>query len=259
MQQFQCPVTGKTFIFSLLPLSSLHVDIYQRPVSSTLVKELVKSMDVGFTSPLLVVAGGDGTYGIIDGQHRYTALTMSCTDFAAEIPCIILPPEFRNYPLIYNIEKNDDIKAKCEKLYRLYNDFHETLPDTTEEAISHSFFYQPHLITCAFAFKDHGVTAVSIIETAVKKLDLELFTTPLTESLPIRKEMGAVAAALNAMVEGICTTYRISDFNLKKSIVSKSCTEAFGARKKVDPDYFGNMQKLMDTISGSNWSWMTGR
>lgn len=46
--------------------------------------------DVDFLSPILVVPLPDGTYRIIDGEHRFEAMQLSG---ATEIPCILADPE----------------------------------------------------------------------------------------------------------------------------------------------------------------------
>jgi hypothetical protein len=58
----------------VLSVSALRVDKYQRPLRLSRVKKYIKEFDIVKTGVILVSKRADGTYWIIDGQHRYFAM-----------------------------------------------------------------------------------------------------------------------------------------------------------------------------------------
>src|SRR5687768_12803311 len=75
----------------MLPKSALRVDRrYQREISSRRSKQLIQRIADNWRwyhcAPLTVADNGDGTYNVIDGQHRMTA--------AKSLPGVVLLPAY---------------------------------------------------------------------------------------------------------------------------------------------------------------------
>jgi len=260
------PVTGGTFQFALLPRHSLRNSPYQREYSSTLVNRLVNSVAHGFVNPVVVVPSGDH-YLVIDGQHRLGSLDKAITDDNPSVPCIILPEGYRDLPLFWNIEKTDNIKDKAAKIYKLYTD--KVGQDLTEFDLSPSSNHEPYIFSLAFSFVEHGLKSPSLVESPVKKVDNQIIqrhnsegykvSVPLSEGIEIRRERGALAKRLEEIVEETAAEYGVSDFNLKRSIVSQASQALWGRKRKIAEEPEEALPALTEQIGLMDWSWMEGR
>lgn len=65
--------TIKKYVLSI-PIGGLYIDKYQRPLSLLRVKKYAREFDVIKAGTILVSKRANGTYWIIDGQHRYFAM-----------------------------------------------------------------------------------------------------------------------------------------------------------------------------------------
>jgi hypothetical protein len=86
--------TGETFrpmhyTFEWIPADRLFTDMtYQRPLSAQKVKKIVDKWDWNSIGSLMVSSRGDGTYAIMDGQHRHGAVkALGLNDLA--MPCLV--------------------------------------------------------------------------------------------------------------------------------------------------------------------------
>lgn len=257
------PVTGKTFSFELISRDNLWIGKYQREYSSTLVNKLVNSIAKGFIVPIICTEDGE----VIDGQHRLGGLdkTLSGQDFL--VPCIIVPAEFRNYPLFYNIEKTDNIKDKCFKLQKLYLD--KMKDDVTEDDIAPSANYESYLVTLAFSFTEMGLKSPSLVESPVKKLEKGFLWTKneegyrtsllLKEAVETRRNRASLVASFERAVEEIAAENGITDFNLKKAIVSQASQTLWGRKRSVDEEIEEGIVALQEQMEMMDWSWMGKR
>lgn len=227
---------------------------FQREESSALVNKLVSSVSHGFLVPLLVVYA-DNHYEVFDGQHRLRALDKVLTP-PFQVPCVVCPESFRRKPLFYNIEKTDNIRDIATKVYNLYTQ----TSFETEKDIGTAVLYTPSNITLAFAYIEYAVSSPSLIQSTVKKLDKDFFTqTPKDEALELRREMGSKARDLEDCVYDTAKTYNIKDFNLRQAILSKSAKELWGSKRNIDEDFHEGIDKVIETIKNTSWSWMSGR
>lgn len=259
MESFVCPITKKTLIFTTLPYIKLMPGRYQRELSTTFSGKMSKSMVNGFLVPILVTPVDDEHYEVIDGQHRlYTMGNLGCQPDTL-IPCVVLPPEYRDLPLIYNIEKDDNIKDICTKLYHLYIDHVENNPDETEMDLQSSALGQPYYITLAVAHREKGLESPSMVESVVKKLDRDFLPVELSEALDVRRVMADQVKALDLLVAETAGRYHITDYNLKKSIISKTSMDLWGRTRNLSETFDEGMDKIMAAIKSTDWSWMAGR
>lgn len=260
------PVNSTQYDFALIPRASLSVGTYQRDFSNTLANKLVNSIDKGFIMPLVVTAAGD-KYEIIDGQHRLAAFDKMSPE-SDELPCIIVPEYYRDYPLFYNIEKTDNIKDKSVKLYHLYKDKMAN-PDLTEKDIVSAANYEAYLFTIAIAYMQYGLKSPSLVESPIKKLDKTYLTVedsdgyrigmPLKDAWEIRTERAAMARRLEEVVTETAEDYGVRDFNLKRAIVSKSSQALWGSRRAIEEPFEEALPALTEQITMMDWSWMAGR
>lgn len=260
------PVTKTTFQLRMVYREELRNSPYQREYSSTLVNRLVNSVGYGFVNPLVVVPSGD-LYLIIDGQHRLGALDKVTTDDNPSVPCIILPPGYRDLPLFWNIEKTDNIKDKAAKIYKIYTN--KVKEEISESDLSPSTNHEPYIFTLAFSFVEHKLRSPSLVESPVKKVDNQIIqrhnsdgykvSVPLSEGIEIRRERGALAKRLEEIVEETALEYGVSDFNLKKSIVSQASQALWGRRRKLREEPEEALPALTEQITMMDWSWMEGR
>ncbi len=264
------PVKGHNFQFTLIKRSELRHSRYQRVLSSALVKKLINSVSKGFIIPLIVVVeieNGQTVYTIVDGQHRLGALEHVMSTADPLIPCIIVTPEFKNYPLFYNIEKSDNIKDKAAKMHKLYLD--KSTTELTEHDISPAANYEHYIFTIAFAHCEFGLKSPSLVEPPVKKVDNSYimsideggYPKPmlLAEAIEIRRGRASLTAQLENAVEDIANEYQISDFNLKRTMVSKSSQALWGNKRKIDEVPEDAIPALTQQILETDWSWMAGR
>lgn len=266
--QYKEPIKNLNFQFALVKRSLIVNSPYQRELSTALVKKLVNSVDQGFIVPVILTPKEDGFFDLTDGQHRLSAADKLAGGLDYEVPAVIIPVEFRDFPLFYNIEKSDNIKDKCEKLYRLYCDKAE-IEGVLEKDIMAAANYEAYLFSLAFAYCENGLKSPSLVEPPVKKIDKgflmgqkpsgELYQLPLKESILIRRERGILIASLERTVEEVCQDYGISDFNLKRTIVSKSSQALWGMRRKIEESFEDALPMLMSQIYEMDWSWMRGQ
>lgn len=262
------PIKNLNFEFTLVDRSKILNSPYQRELSTALVKKLVNSVDQGFIVPVILILREDGFFDLTDGQHRLATSDKVVGNLDYQVPAIIVPPEFRDFPLFYNIEKSDNIKDKCEKVYRLYCDKAED-GEILEKDIMAAANYEAYLFSLGFAYCENGLKSPSLVEPPVKKIDKGflmgqeasgiMYQMPLEESILIRRERGVLIASLERTVEEVCQEYGISDFNLKRTIVSKSSQGLWGMRRKIEEPFEDALPMLMSQIIEMDWSWMRGQ
>lgn len=264
--QYEEPALGETFIFALIPVTKLTVGKYQREQSSTFVNKLLNSVTQGFITPLVVIEREDGMFEVIDGQHRLAALQKAFPGEDKKVPAIVVPEAFRQFPLFYNIERGDSLKDKLSKVWSLYVDAVQQNGEKTERFILPSVNYEPYLITLAFAFCERALKTPSLVESAVKKLDNnvlgvildggEFEPLVLKSALDERKAHADQVVQLERRVLEIAERYNVTDYNLKKAILSQAMQTLWGRKRKLDVDFYEGMEALFKELENSDWSWL---
>lgn len=253
--KFTEPVKNQTLEFAMIPRSKLQISPYQRSIASALVNKLTTSMGNGFIDPLKVVENGEN-YLVVDGQHRIAATDKILVDY--ELPCIILPQELMELPLMYNVEQKDNIRDISSKVYHLYCQTANTHPEWEENQLGKALLYTPHYATLSFAYMENSLGSPSLVEATVKKLDKSFFQLPLSESIGERREMAREVRQLEGTVYETADEWHIKDYNLKMAILSKTAQSLWG-RKRPDCGFSEGIALLIEEIKGANWSWMAGR
>jgi len=261
--QFVDPITGDHYEFKHIPITQLFPGEYQRELSTGLVGKLAKSMIHGFFTPLMVIEKHIDdvlVYEIIDGQHRYGAIMKMASGTAIEVPCIVMPSKFKELPLIFNIEKSDNIKDICAKLYHYYINMVENFgAEVTEQAMQNATLGLPYYITLSIAYKEFGIKSPSLVESIAKKLDTAYFAAAVGDAYGYRQTMAQSIVTLERAVEAACEKFHIKDANLKKSIVSKTATDLGWSRITPDCNFLEGIDLMIAKIESSNWGWMAGK
>jgi hypothetical protein len=266
---FNEPVNQIGCQFDLVPRSRIKNSPYQRDLSGTLVNHLTGSLVEGFIIPVVLVDCPSATfdedhepilmYEMVDGQHRLGAADKNVQgDYL--VPSIIVPRHFIERFLLFNIEKSDNIRDQATKVYNFYIAKHNHNSSLPENAFATAFGYMSYLISIAFAYRELNLQSPSLIESPCKKLDNKSFLTePLFASIEIRRQRATIIKLLEDTVQAICDNHHISDFNLKKAIISKASQELWGRKRNIMETFDGGMTSLIQEINSMDWSWMADK
>lgn len=256
MFHFNEPVSQIGCQFALIKRSLIKNSPYQRDLSTTLVRDLAASITGGFIIPVLLVPTDGGLYELIDGQHRLNGADKNCNgDY--DVPAVIVPERFKERFLLFNIEKGDNIRDQATKVYNFYMDRVRATPYSNETKDATAFNYMSYIISISFAYREFNLDSPSLIESPCKKLDNKSFILePYCDAIEIRRHRAQIIRDLELTVQEVCNDYNISDFNLKKAIVSKSSTALWERKRNVPETFDEGMEKLINKIKTSDWSWM---
>lgn len=257
--EFKEPAHGLTCRFEMIHRSLLVNSPFQRAQATTLVNKLSASIYNGFIVPLIVVEEA-GVYLYIDGQHRLAALDkiVSTNDFY--VPCIVVPKHFKERPLIYNIEKSDNIRDISTKVYNLYMFFAESDPEMKEIDLAAPVNFMSYAISIAFAYVELGLKSPSLVEDLCSQVDKKkFFQDPLKDAIVFRRNYAVLIQRLENVVNETVETYGIKDFHLKEAIISKTKQKIWGSRAKIEMPFEQAIEQVIDGIQESDWSWMGGR
>lgn len=246
--RYKEPVRKQTFEFKLVPVNELIPGKFQRDLSTGLKNKLRSSVSHGFVIPVICVETPDGLE-VIDGQHRLAALDNP----DAKVPVIIVPKEFRERPLHLNIEKGDNIKDKCTKIYNLYIYYFQENPELEERELLPAARFEPSLFTLAFAYQEKGLKSPSLVETVIKKFD-HVIDGSLMYAIDLRRFRADKVVELENLVNDIAKEYGFNDFNLKKAVISKSSMALWGRQRNLGLEFEEGMDALMEKIELSDWS-----
>jgi len=255
---FNEPVNQIGCQFDLITRSKIKNSPYQRDLSGTLVNHLTGSLVEGFIIPVVLVECGD-IFEMVDGQHRLGAADKNVQgDYL--VPSVIVPRHFIERFLLFNIEKSDNIRDQATKVYNFYMDKLQSSSELPENTFATAFGYMSYLISIAFAYRENNLQSPSLIESPCKKLDNKSFLgEPLLVAVDIRRHRAEVIKHLENTVQEICDNLHISDFNLKKAIVSKASQELWGRKRSIMETFDDGMTALIQEINSMDWSWMADK
>jgi len=257
--QYEDPIAKMQIRFEMVLRERLTMSPYQRDRSEPLTKKLLDSVIHGFIIPVVAVER-DGSLEVIDGQHRIAAVDKVRPD-GWLVPTLICPEKMINLPLLLNIEKADTLKDRCTKIYNFYMDRVEA-GDETESKVIEASLFQPYLITLGFAYREYKLSSPSLVESVTKLLDGTLFQPgtqipmALSEALQVRRNRADAVTKLERIVTEICQENSITDYNLKRAIISRSKEKLWGRKRSVDVSFEEGMASLVMTIMETDWSWM---
>lgn len=249
------PILNSKCEFKLIPLSQLKLSQFQRDLSKPLVKALSQSLTRGFVGVVIVYKEDEEEYIVLDGQHRIEALKpLVSSDI--EIPSIVVQKKYMFQPLLYNVEKADNTKDLCLKIFREYEWFVENQPNSIESDVFHVVTLgRPHLLSLAYAFGVCDLDSPSLVDIIAKKFD-GFLKEEIFEARKIRVERGQLLTDLEIKVKGICSDYNVRDFNLRKSVISRTSMKLWGRSRTNVEDFKTGLDMLMSAIDESDFSWL---
>ncbi len=247
MFPIQEPLKGYSIKVGILPLEKIRVPSIQRELSDNLVKRLMLSIEkVGFVDPILVVESGDGTYEVINGQHRLEAVRLLGMK---EILAIVLPREIKEYIISLNVEKAPNLRDKAHQAYEIFTENLRKNPDA-EEASLEDRIEEAHYITVGFVIDRLGEKRFPgyAFEKVLRRVDTFL-NEPLRSAEKEREERAEllleVKEALNRRYEEL----GLSNPLQKEALVTKAFQNLYGKRVRSIGDSFKEVfSKLRDEI-----------
>jgi ParB family chromosome partitioning protein len=163
------PLKRQPVKMTMVPTGKLSVIGHQRKARPAHLKALAASMErMGFVTPLTVVER-DGSYVIIDGQHRYqVGVDLGMKEF----PVVIVPETLARKMMSLNVEQALNIRERATIALSIYRDILEESPGTAEDAGEVvDAIESVHLVTLGLAYERSGRLAGSAFEPLLKKCD----------------------------------------------------------------------------------------
>jgi ParB family chromosome partitioning protein len=182
-------------------MAQLEVISHQRKASAPHVKRVIDSVGrVGFLAPVVVVAGDDGGYLIIDGQHRYLAAKELGLK---RLPAVIAPRDVARRMLTLNVEKEPNIRERSAVALSIYRELVGAGPAMSEDdpevadSVQHA-----HYVTLGLAYEASGRLAGSQFEPILKRCD-GFMDALLSEALPVREQRAQRVVEAHKLVRAI--------------------------------------------------------
>jgi len=249
--KFKEPVGGYELELKMLAPEQLRPGEFQRPVSTGLKNKLMKSIARGFVVPLIVTSLSDDTYEVLDGQHRLEDL-VGIIDVGAKIPCLIIPEEFRLFPLMLNTEKSDSIKDKSHKLYKLYMWHLENTPGEPESILAGVVDYQATILSLAFGYMEGVIPSPTLVETLGNKLD-GFLPEAFIEAIDERRRRAYRLGEVVQLIEGIAAENDVTDFQLKRAMVSKTTMALWGRKRNLGISFDEGIDMVLEQMATMDW------
>jgi ParB family chromosome partitioning protein len=183
--EFKDPQKRQPLAVKTVKKGDLEVIQHQRKARASHLKQLTASIErIGFVTPLVVVQR-DGKYVIIDGQHRFTAATELGVK---EFPVVVVPEKLARRMMSLNVEKDLNIRERCEISLSIYREVLEATPNVKEndEELSDTIEHA-HYVTMGLAYEGPGRLAGGALEPILKKCD-GFLDTKLSEAYETRQE-----------------------------------------------------------------------
>ncbi len=178
------PLKRQPLTITLARKGDLEVIAHQRKPRPAHLKALSASIErMGFITPLVAVER-DGTYVIIDGQHRFQAgVELGVKEF----PIVVVPEKLARRMMSLNVEQSLNIRERSTIALAIYREMLDESPMRSEDhgevvdAIETA-----HLLTLGLAYEGSGRLAGSAFEPLLKKCD-GFLDRPLKEALEVRE------------------------------------------------------------------------
>lgn len=166
---FADPLKGQPISIKMIPAKSLSVIGHQRRARPAHLRALTASMQrVGFVTPLTAVER-NGSYVVVDGQHRLQAgLELGMKEF----PVVVVPPDLTRKMMSLNVEQALNIRERCTIALSIYREILEEAPERGEDdAELVDAIESAHLVTLGLSYEGSGRLAGSAFEPILKKCD----------------------------------------------------------------------------------------
>jgi hypothetical protein len=154
-----------------------------------------------------VVVERDGSYLIIDGQHRYLAAKGLGL---RQLPAVVVPPDIARRMLTLNVEKEPNIRERSAVALSIYREMVDTQPKMKEDdAEVADAVQQAHYVTLGLAYAAWGRLAGSMFEPILRKCD-GFMRQQLPECLPVREERAAKVVEAHKLVRAVADALKES-------------------------------------------------
>jgi hypothetical protein len=129
--------------FAHIPVGMLTIDsVYQRGLNANRVAQIVREFDADVFQAITVSKRRDGSFWVLDGQHRVEAVRLMCgEDPATKVPALIL--------------RNLDQAAEARIFYKLNR--HRLQPTTGDAFKARLVFGEPVAVAIKATLDRHGV------------------------------------------------------------------------------------------------------
>jgi len=241
------PLKGYELKIALLPISDIRIPSIQRDLSETLIKRLMASIEkVGFVDPILVVETQEGSYEVINGQHRLKAAELLGI---SEVPAIILPEEAKDYIIALNVEKAPNLKDKAHQAYEIFQKYLKESPEM-EEIELETKVEEPYFITVGFITDRFGEKRFPAyaFEKVLKKVD-EFLTIPLEEAERERENRANLLREVREVMEEKYQELGLTNALQKEAIITKAFQSVYGKRvRRIEDDFYTTFEKIKEAI-----------
>jgi ParB family chromosome partitioning protein len=253
--EFKDPQKRQPISVRTVRKADLDVISHQRKPRASHLKSLTASIErIGFVTPLVVVERPENEgarFVIIDGQHRFAAATELGVK---EFPVVVVPEKLARRMMSLNIEKDLNIRERCQIALSIYREYLEEKPsrkeddgeitDTVEKA---------HYVTLGLAYEGNGRLAGGAFEGVLKKVD-GFTDKPLSDAYEVRQQRAEQvldAAKLVKRVEDAMKEKKMWHSMARYQIISYA-DPAKRARKpqefeKAFPKFLKKLEELVES------------
>lgn len=176
------PLGARVQLLVALPIDRVRATPFQRDVSETHARKLMRAMDKTkrFLDPIIAVYK-DGEYFTPNGHHRLFAMK----ELGAHAIIALLVPEadVAYQILALNIEKAHNLRERALEVVRMYRDVTASARLESDWELE---FEEPALVTLGFAYEQRKRLAAGAYHPALRKVD-RWIERPLQEAVTERE------------------------------------------------------------------------
>lgn len=248
---FKDPKKRQQLTVRTVKRSDLDVISHQRKPRASHLKGLTASIErIGFVTPLVVVER-DGRFVIIDGQHRFAAGTELGLK---EFPVIVVPEALARRMMSLNVEKDLNIRERCDISLSIYREVLEQSPQIKEddEEISDTI-ENAHYVTLGLAYEGPGRLAGGALEPILKKCD-GFLDKPISDAYEIRKQRAEQVLEAWKLVKAVEDALKAKGawHSMVRYQIISAADPAKRARKPADfdkafPKFISKLTELADS------------
>jgi len=238
------PLKGYDMKVGIVPINRIRIPRIQRELSDHLVRRLMNSIEkVGFVDPVLLVETEEGSYEVINGQHRIEAAKLLGMK---EVLGIVLPEEVKEFIISLNVEKAPNLKDKAHQAYEIFMEHLKRDPEVEEVSLEEKV-EEAHYLTVGFVIERIGEKRFPgyAFEKILRKVD-SFLNQPLHVAEERRaEELLKVKEVLNNRYEEL----GLSNPLQKEALVTRAFFNLYGKRvRNVDEDFYSVMDKLKEEL-----------
>ncbi len=193
------PYSGKPVLFIALPIGKVEPTPYQRDVSETHVKRLMKVIEKldCFLDPIITVRQ-DGNYWTPNGNHRLQALKKLG---ARSVVALLIPESELAYKILaLNTEKAHNIREKSLEVIRMARAL--AASSARKEADFAFEFEEAPFLTLGTCYEQRPRFSGGAYQPVLRRID-DFLELPVTKALSVRESRAAQLLQLDDAVVGV--------------------------------------------------------